>query len=156
MTRVPLTLCDLRELCDRFVPAASRHRDSVHPYERWWHSHEIGHLLTVPRVWHGLPLYGLVDGAHSAEVLMAHERAAMAVSRKLLTTAGCAGVADEEDDDTDGLVLGWDDRGAVGSLLRIHNALRIPRTRERLESLLLAKMRTVVGLTTAAAGRSIR
>lgn len=45
-----LTLAYLRELCDRYVPKSSRHRDSLdHPdryTELWRHSHELGHLLT--------------------------------------------------------------------------------------------------------------
>lgn len=52
MTAASLTLADLRELCDRYVPKSSRHPDSLEHPDRftqdWRYSHELGHLLTVP------------------------------------------------------------------------------------------------------------
>ena len=45
MTAASLTLDDLRELCDRYVPKASRHPDSLERRDRstqdWRYSHEL-------------------------------------------------------------------------------------------------------------------
>lgn len=138
MTR--LTLADLRELCDRYVPDKCRHEDSFDRAVDWWPSHELGHLLTVARWRIGREMFGL-DGGPERE-LRSHELAAMSVSRRLLETAGRRDLARAEYHDTDDSTLHYyDDRGRVNAILRRHRVVRLPTTRGGLERILQRAVR---------------
>ncbi len=97
MTAASLTLADLRELCDRYVPKPSRHPDSLkHPdrvTQAWRYSHELGHLLTVPPIrigsW-GFGMDPLLEGDPREAAWIPYDLAAMHVSRRLLTACGRA------------------------------------------------------------------
>lgn len=135
MTAPRLNLGDLRELCDRYVPARSRHRDSIHPAddELWWHAHELGHLLTVDPSGVGEPMFGLRDGVTPPTELVCRELAAIDVSRRLLASAARSDLARAELKGTDYSTVGYPDRGRVRRILRKHRAQRLPRTRASLE-----------------------
>ena len=135
----PLTLADLRRLCDRYVPLTSRHPGSLDRDDHWWHAHELGHLLTVDSRDIGQPLFGLEWSEASAtdprreHELRCRELAAMSVSRRLLIAAGRADLVRAEIDSTDGATLRYADRGRVRRILRKHRCLRLPSTRAELE-----------------------
>jgi len=135
MTAPRLTLADLRELCDRYVPARSRHPNSIEPSndELWWYAHELGHLLTVEPSGIDEPLFGLrAEGTPPVE-LMCRELAAMDVSRRLLCAAGRRDLAKAEVEETDQRTVGHPDRGRVRRILRKHRCQHLPRTRPALE-----------------------
>jgi hypothetical protein len=134
-----VTLDDLRDLCKRYVPAGSRHPDSLPGlYETWWWAHEIGHLLTVPLAQIGQPMFGmdtevLIDRDMCDEhELRCRELAAMSVSWRLMTAAGRRDLAKQEFEDTDFMTASWDDKGRVEEILREHKCLRLPRDRRGL------------------------
>ena len=139
MTAGRLTLADLRQLCARYVPRASRHPGSLDRGDHWWPAHELGHLLTVDPRGIGQPLFGLEWSEASGtdprcvHELRCRELAAMSVSRRLLTAAGRADLVRTEIDSTDGATLCYADGGRVRRILRKHRCLRVPRTRGELE-----------------------
>jgi hypothetical protein len=147
-SRAVLTLADLRELCDRYVPVASRHPASLldvdeqpPPGAEWWHAHELGHMLTVPLGYLGQPFFCLGDGT-AQEPELEHERqcyelAAMSISRRLLIAAGRRDVVRAEEDRTGVGTLNWQDRGDVRRILLDRGCLWLPRTRAGIEGKLL-------------------
>lgn len=137
-----MTLRDIYQLCERFVPALSRHPNSFSFREGWWPAHEVGHLLTVEPASIGLVMFGLDDDA-DPNALQTFERrcrelAAMRISYRLLVAAGRQDLADQEVEDTDRdtLILGWEGpaKRRVNAILRERRTLRVPRTREALEA----------------------
>lgn len=134
-----LTLRDLFDLFERYVPVTSRHASAKRgDGPLWWPAHEIGHLLTVPSSAIGRPLFGLDDVNDPARANV-HERlcrelAAMSVSRKLLTACGRADLADQEVEDTDSDTMYYDPGKRLRVILREHRCLRLPRTRKGLET----------------------
>lgn len=131
-----MTLRDLRDLCDRYVPAESRHPNSMPVVcEKWWYAHEIGHLLTVTLAQIGQVMFGmdvevLID--QDEHELRCRELAAMSVSRRLLTAAGRRDLTEQEVEDTDYRTTAWGDKGRVEEILRAHHCLKLPRDRQRL------------------------
>src|SRR4051812_47849211 len=115
-----LTIEDLRDLCERYVPQMSRHPGSLTHMDRtpakgdeWWYAHEIGHMFTVPPECVGEPYFGLGDDwpdryANEGE-LRCYELAAMSVSRRLVVAAGRPDLARDEEDSTDETTLTWSD-----------------------------------------------
>ena len=89
-----MTLDDLRDLRDRYVPLDSRHPDSFSAVEKWWYAHELGHLLTVPPRQIGQVMFGL-DGQGDLDEheLRCRELAAMSVSRRLLDMISLSGTS---------------------------------------------------------------
>ncbi|HET9621184.1 MAG TPA: hypothetical protein VFP84_07450 [Kofleriaceae bacterium] len=137
MPRPRLTLEDLRELCDTYVPNESRH-DNSWDSDEWWCAHEIGHLLTVAPSGIGAPQFGLSEGTgklteQRRHELLCRELAAMHVSRRLLTTASRADLVNDEQKATAYDTLYYDDRGDVRRILAEHGCLRLPTTRTGLE-----------------------
>ncbi len=138
-----LQLADLHDLCDRYVPIASRHPtlQKVLPgQDSWWPVHELGHLLTVPTSWIGEPLYGMelsvgVDHPH-ARTWWAYELAATSVSRGLLLACGRGdlfyGPAGEYNATPMG-VLENASRALAREILSQRGVLRLPSTRDDLE-----------------------
>jgi hypothetical protein len=150
MTAASLTLADLRELCDRYVPKSSRHPDSLEHPDRftqdWRYSHELGHLLTVPpsRIgsW-GFGMDPLLEGDPREAVWIPYDLAAMHVSRRLLTACGRVdlfyGIGGELSDANFSAV--HDNHYATAHrILRRRRVLRLPRNRDGLEE----KLRRVV------------
>jgi hypothetical protein len=140
-----VTLADLRELCDRFVPTTSRHHNSIsgsiYKSTAWWPAHELGHLIVAAKRDIGKPMFGIdEDSSYSAHYCRCMEIAAMHVSRRLLTAVGRPDLADVEAEDTDLDTLYYDDRGDAKGILRKRRALKIPRTRKRLAVLLAARV----------------
>jgi len=142
-----LTLRDLSLLYRRYVPVASRHpRAWPSDGALWWPAHELGHLLTVPPEWIGLPMFGLDDNGEldspKTHELCCRELAAMSVSRRLLIACGRRDIARREGEETDyETMMHLDDPSArrrVRAILRKHNCVRLPRTREGLEAKLAA------------------
>jgi hypothetical protein len=138
-----LTIRDLCDLFRRYVPAASRHTSaSSGDGPLWWPAHELGHLLTVPPRAIGLPMFGLDDDADPDQLCVPERRcrelAAMSVSYRLLVACGRPDLADQEREDTDHETMeySWEDhaRRRVPEILREHGCLRIPRSREVLET----------------------
>ena len=136
-----LSLGDLRELCDRYVPSSSRWPASIGDYcAPWWYTHEIGHLLVAARRDIGKRGFGVDDpSSYSEHYRRCVELAAMRISRSLLVAAGCWDLADDEVDNTDVQTVYWDDRGYVRRLLRRRGVARVPTTRVRLERMLAAR-----------------
>jgi hypothetical protein len=143
-----LTLDDLRELCDRYVPAASRHPDSLDRHDRitlaWWPSHELGHLLTVSPVRIGKCGFGMnpyiEDGPRA---WLAYDLAAMHVSKRLLRACGRADLFYGPRGEFEGAnlkIVRNSDYDAARLILRRRRVLRLPHDRVGLES----KLRRVV------------
>lgn len=134
-----LTLRDLRQLCIRYVPRASRHDNSLNLNTdvSWWYAHELGHVLTVKHHAIGLPMFGLDDDADpdmlNVRARRSYELAAMSVSQRLLKACGRSDLAKMEAMDTDEDTFYFQDRGLVRKILRASGCLRLPRTRENLE-----------------------
>lgn len=155
-----MKLEDLRELCDRYVPANSRHENSLRVEgSEWWPAHELGHLIVAAPNEIGRPLFGLEDSqdypfegdARRHAYLLTVERAAMTVSRRLLVACGREDIADDELEDTDYDTVEWDPRGRVTRRLRRLGVERIPRTRARLEKMLIRKLRSASRVITMGA-----
>ena len=146
-----LTLQDLREVCDRYVPLASRHERSFSG-PAWWPAHEIGHLLVAKPAEIGEPLFGIGDVFDNADAkyvtaarqryLLTVECAAMIVSRRLLIAAGKRSLATDEAEDTDHDTMTWwfDNGGRVTEFLRLR-CPGVPRSRTRLEALCAMALR---------------
>ncbi len=137
-----LILDHLRDLCDRYVPLASRHEGSLLPLppisgDEWWWAHEIGHLLTVPLENIGRRYFGLGSPDRRVRApeheLRCRELAAMSVSRRLLHAAGRRDLARRERANTCRITLYWEDRGRVQQILAERQCLQLPRDRDRLE-----------------------
>ena len=145
-----LTLADLRELCDRYVPKSSRHPDSLEQPGRftqlWRYSHELGHLLTVPPARIGLWGFGmdpLPEGEPREAGWIPYDLAAMHVSERLLTACGRAELfygPDGERSDANFDVVRDNHYAIARRILRRRRVLRLPRDRARLE----AKLRRVL------------
>ena len=132
-----ITLEDLKELCNEYVPSESRHASSW-DLDLWWPAHELGHLLTVEPEDIGTPYFGLDDRAGKVSARRRHELlclelAAMHVGRRLLTAAGRPDLATKERSDTDYQTVYYNDRGRVLRILTERDCLRLPRTRVGLE-----------------------
>lgn len=134
-----MTLRDLRSLYLRHVPVSSRHYNADDG-AKWWHAHELGHLLTVEPDSIGWSMFGLDDAndPHGQNVhdRLCRELAAMSVSRRLLKACGREDIAQLEIEETDSVTLRYLDepkaRRRVDAILREHSCLRIPRTRDAL------------------------
>jgi hypothetical protein len=141
-TTPSLTLEDLRDLYQRYVPAAARHPNARKTRgAAWWPAHELGHLLTVPPSWIDLPLFGMdVDVAPSdpsADLWFAYELAAMDVSRQLLLACDRAALyygAGGEIAGTDPDLLRFGDHEHAQRILRRRGVLRLPTSRAALEA----------------------
>lgn len=149
MTAAKLTLADLRELCDRYVPTTSRHPDSLEHPDRftqpWRYSHELGHLLTVPPARIGLWGFGmnLLEGDPQEAAWIPFDLAAMHVSLRLLTACGEADLfygSNGEHGDANFDVVHENHYATARRILRRRRVLRLPRERARLEE----KLRRVV------------
>ena len=109
-------------------------------HQDWWAAHELGHLIVSAKRDIGKPMFGIDDDSrYSEHYRRCMEIAAMCVSRKLLTAAGRADLADQEAEDTDTDTMYYDDRGGARAILRRRQALRIPRTREGLVAMLASR-----------------
>jgi hypothetical protein len=145
-----LTLRDLRELCERYVPIASRHPDSLEHPDRvtqlWRYSHELGHLLTVPPTRIGSRGFGMdpeLEGDPREVVWIPYDLAAMHVSKRLLGACGRADLfygRNGELDDANLEVVRDHHYEVADRILRRRRVLRLPADRLRLE----AKVRRVV------------
>jgi hypothetical protein len=146
-----LTLADLRELCDRYVPESSRHPDSLDRHDRrtlqWRYSHELGHLLTVPPTRIGSVGFGMdpeLEGDPREEAWIPYDLAAMHVSKRLLTACGRADLYFDPHDgelaDANLDVVRDEHIDAARRILRDREVLRLPHDRDGLE----AKLRRVV------------
>lgn len=143
MTRA-ITLADLHELCDRWVPLVARHEASLTEvdHETWWFAHEIGHMLTVEPSACSLPMFGLsADLPTSTDV--ACELAAMSVSRRLLTAVGHERLYRIEVAVTPEYVLDTGQPWRVRRILAWRRLTRMPTrpTREWLETKLIQAAR---------------
>lgn len=150
--KAALTIEDLRELCDRYVPRTSRHPGSQVDMDsmdnqsmdgnEWWHAHEIGHMLTVPLENIGQPYFGIrvpwPEPCSNEHELRCYELAAMSISRRLVVAAGRPDLARVEENRTEVRTLKWNDRGGMRRILRRRGCLRLPRTRDGLEKKLIA------------------
>jgi len=143
MTKRRFDLADLYELCDRYVPVASRHPKarSRSTHDTWWPAHELGHLLTVPRARIGLPLFGMdadVSPFHPcASTWWAYELAAMHVSRRLLIACGRPDLffgASGELKGTDWNLREYGSKALAGRILGRRRVLRLPSSREEFEA----------------------
>jgi len=137
-----VTLDDLHELCNHYVPVTSRHANSIsYTSAAWWPAHELGHLIVAAKRDIGKPMFGIDDDSrYSEHYRRCMEIAAMRVSRRLLTAVGRRDLADDEAEDTDLATRYYDDRGDVKVILRKRRALKIPRSRKRLAALLVARV----------------
>lgn len=146
MTR--LTAEALQDLCDRYVPRASRHPNATPSAELWWPAHEIGHLLVAQPEEIGLPLFGLdisvIGGGPDFKAyehyVLCVELAAMSISRRLLFEAGERQLVRDERRATDYETLMYDDRGGVQKILIEHQCVKLPRTVEGLERKIQRKL----------------
>jgi len=143
INRTPaLTLADLRDLYQRYVPRRARHPNARKTRAKaWWPAHELGHLLTVPRSWIDQPLFGMdVDIALSdphAALWFAYELAAMDVSRQLLLACDRSKLyygAGGEIERTDSDIFTFGDHEHAQRILRRRGVLRLPTTRAALEA----------------------
>lgn len=159
MTDVPtpdLTLVDLRQLCDQYVPIASRMRFSLDPCApAWWYAHELGHLLTVDHASIGQPLFGLFEERNPPSErwlceMMDYELAAMDVSRQLLVTAGREDLADDEYQETDHTTIARMDMdgGRVQDILNACHCTVMPVTRAGLEHMCREALARPIGQRT--------
>lgn len=150
-----MRLCDLKELCDLYVPKASRHDRSFDVgCPKWWPAHELGHLLVAAPNEIGVPMFGLYDaddkpgGLLDVEITEARRRymlsvecAAMTLSERLLINVGYLELAMAESEDTDYDTMTWwdDHRPLVADFVR-SRCPRLPRNRDRLERLLQRRL----------------
>lgn len=146
---MPLTLDDIFDLYQRYVPEASRHENADDEPESWWPAHELGHLLTVPPRQIGLPWFGLpVEPSPcdpNADRGYAYELAAMSVSRRLLASSGRPDLFSGPNGELEGSgsnVMLYGSHVYARRIMRRRGVLRLPRDRSRLE----ARIRRVVGL----------
>lgn len=140
-----LTLRDLRRLCTKYVPRASRHPNSWGS-PKWWPAHELGHLLVARPAEIGLPLFGMntesIDDPRSERRALLVECAAMSVSRRLLRACGREDLADEEAEDTDHHTMSWWDEHpcTVRAFKKRRGVAKIPTTARALEAALRRKV----------------
>jgi hypothetical protein len=158
-----LTLADLRELCDRYVPESSRHPDSLERHDRrtqeWRYSHELGHLLTVPPTRIGSVGFGMdpeLEGDPREEAWIPYDLAAMHVSKRLLTACGRADLYYDPDHgelaDANLDVVRDKHIDVARRILQVRQVLRLPHDRAGLE----AKLRWVVDQARRGSSREAR
>jgi hypothetical protein len=140
-----LTLDDMRQLYEHYMPLTSRHPDALRlrDVRPWWHTHELGHLLTVPPVWIGKPGFGMDPYIENEPRWWPYDLAATHVSGRLLAACGRPDLFDGptgECADVDWDALRDGDQARAQGILRRRGVLRLPRTRAGLE----AKLRRVV------------
>lgn len=147
---VGLTLSDLSALCTHYIPRVARHPGSFRRLgikrASWWPSHELGHLLTVPRRQIGMPLFGLdetlsMGRPEDVRLAATYELAAMIVSAKLLDRCGRPELAEVEYGDGNGVTVS--ELGCARSawrMVRSRNLQRIPGTRRGVETLIRARL----------------
>lgn len=142
-----LQLRSLAALVQKYVPAASLHGNySFRASDpSWWPAHELGHLLTVPRAWVGLPSFNLqLDGCERFHAdfprQASYEVAACSVSWRLLRLCGRADLIVEEQNGTDTAPFDYHNRAYTRRILRRTHCLRLPGTRDGLERKICARL----------------
>ena len=156
-----LHLTQIWDLANRFVPAiaADRRLHDSGP-NSWWPAHEIGHFLVATAAECSAPRFGIdtyvgeldpaciVRGTEAVlRYVITKEIAATSISQRLLRRSGHATLADEEIQYTDETTLEcsferWCKR-SVDRILRVNSAMRLPTTRQGLETRLVRKAREV-------------